>query len=97
VTPAHTPIEAELSVALERVGAPLLRTVAEALTPGCAASAGAAAANTTASAAASSAAARHAVRGNRSHGSAPGAAERAARASMCMDMTLLAGSRRTLA
>ena len=31
MTPAHTtPIEAELSVALERVGAPLLRTVAEA-------------------------------------------------------------------
>ena len=31
MTPAHTPIEAELSVALERAGAPLLRTVAEAL------------------------------------------------------------------
>jgi hypothetical protein len=27
VTPAHTPIEAELSVSLERVGAPLLSTV----------------------------------------------------------------------
>src|SRR5258708_7530037 len=67
------------------------------VTPCCAASAGGAVANAEASAAASSAAAHHAVRGNRSRGSAPAAAERAARVSMCMDMTLLAGWLRTLA